>query len=86
MAVHHVKTKPRPPSQKTDQSIPPEFEKLVLACLEKDPDDRPSSALDLARQVESIGLAADWTAERAETWCCFSATIGAVSRETRSKY
>lgn len=41
---------------------------VILACLEKDPDDRPQSALELKRRLEALGVARDWTQSRARDW------------------
>ena len=42
----HVHREPEPPSQRSGRASPAELEALVLACLAKDPDDRPRSADD----------------------------------------
>ena len=44
----HVQKEPVPPSQRTDNPVPPSLERLVLACLAKSPADRPQSAGELA--------------------------------------
>jgi len=44
----HIKDLPLPPSKKTTQAIPPELEKLIMACLEKLPANRPQNADKLA--------------------------------------
>ena len=41
-----------PPSQRTELPIPPEVDALVLACLEKDPPDRPQNAEELLRLLD----------------------------------
>ncbi len=56
MAMHLTEV-PRPPSQITPEAnIPPGLDELVMRLLEKDPEDRPASAEELA------GLLADCTA------------------------
>ena len=47
---------------------PTPLENIILQCLEKDPDDRPGSAEELARMLERTGLSAAWTQERARDW------------------
>ena len=67
-AFHHIQSKPIPPSERIQTAIPEAFEKVILACLEKDPADRPQSASQLgALLVESLPDA-DWTPEKAEAW------------------
>jgi serine/threonine-protein kinase len=66
--LHHVQTQPTPPSARTDRVIPPALESIVLACLEKNPDDRPQAADELARQLSSCGDADPWTQDLAQAW------------------
>lgn len=46
----HVERAPRPPSE-LNKEIPPEIEKIILRALEKAPEDRFRSALDLLREI-----------------------------------
>ena len=67
VALKHMRNPPVPPSKRTDRSIPPDLERLVLACLEKDPRARPQSA----RAVERVLAACDvppWREEDADAW------------------
>src|SRR5262249_59050155 len=54
MLIDHVKTAPQPPSQATGMTIPAQLEEIVLACLEKEPANRPQSALDLCNQLDKL--------------------------------
>lgn len=65
--LEHVKTPPPPPSQRTENPIPPELEKIVLSCLEKDPANRPQTA---ERLYEELGALPSprWTLEEARRW------------------
>ncbi len=65
--IEHVRTRPKPPSQKSGQPIPEALEKLVLDCLEKDPVNRPASARAFSERLEALRLE-PWTCERAEEW------------------
>jgi len=49
----HIQQEPVPPSQRTENPIPPALERLVLTCLAKQPEDRPASAADLAAGLSS---------------------------------
>jgi serine/threonine-protein kinase len=68
MVMDHVQTDPVPPSQRTELEIPPALEEAVMACLEKEPSNRPKDADDLERRLTSVDLAESWTTERAEKW------------------
>jgi serine/threonine-protein kinase len=66
--VHHARTRPTPPSARTDQPIPPSLERLVLACLSKDPADRPQTARELSHLLAEVEGGDAWTEERARLW------------------
>lgn len=70
IALHHAHTVPVPPSRRTDLPVPASLERLILACLEKEPDKRPATAEEIARELSrsacEIGEA--WTQERARRW------------------
>ncbi len=68
LLLQHAKTPPEPPSRFTELSIPKSLDQLVLACLEKEPDDRPNSADELWRMLGQIEFDDPWTPERAEEW------------------
>jgi len=68
MAVDHVRTSPTPPSQRTETEVPEPLEQVILSCLEKDPDARPSSALDLYNQLEACHLDSTWNQRQAKEW------------------
>jgi serine/threonine protein kinase len=64
----HLHAVPRRPSVALRASVPSELEDIVLACLEKRPEDRPADARVLRRQLEGCDLERHWTAERAIEW------------------
>ncbi len=66
--VAHVQDKPVPPSRRSELPIPPSLEEIILACLEKDPADRPASAADLDGLLAGGGLDGEWTAAAAQEW------------------
>jgi serine/threonine-protein kinase len=65
--IHHARTAPQPPS-KICGPIPDRLEQIVLSCLEKAPEKRPASAVELWRQLGEVALTAAWTPDRAEGW------------------
>jgi serine/threonine-protein kinase len=68
LVLHHVQTAPVRPSQRSGVAVPPALEDLILACLEKEPARRPTSAAELGRLLEATGLPRRWTPERAREW------------------
>jgi len=63
----HIRDAPEPPSRRTEVPIPKELEDVILACLAKDPDARPSTAEALSRMLAAVPLPA-WTQQRANAW------------------
>ncbi len=80
MAMHHARTPPEPPSKVAEISVPESLDKIVLACLLKTPDDRPSSADELWQVLGQIGVDDSWPPEHAEAWWRLHLPELAVSR------
>jgi serine/threonine protein kinase len=68
VCTQHVTAAPVPPSKRTDQEIPEALETLILACLEKSPGQRPSSADELAELLGTLDCAAAWTVADSKAW------------------
>jgi serine/threonine-protein kinase len=68
VVLHHVKTPPVPPSERVSWPIPESLEKLVLACLAKDPEGRPPSAEWLGDHLAECRTEQRWTPQRAREW------------------
>ena len=68
MLVHHAQTTPTPPSARAGRPIPRALDELILACLAKDPADRPQSAKELSRRLAEVEGASSWTQDRAREW------------------
>jgi hypothetical protein len=66
--LQHLQDQPVPPSVRTAQSFPADLEAAILACLEKNPDQRPQTAAALGRMLSDCGDAERWTHERANAW------------------
>jgi serine/threonine protein kinase len=62
----HLHQKPEPLSAR-GVAIPAEFEAVVLACLDKDPNCRPQSAAELRRRIEACAVE-PWDSDRARDW------------------
>jgi serine/threonine-protein kinase len=68
LLMQHAQAVPKPPSERTELPIPKELDAIVLACLAKNPSDRPQTARELARRLEEVPIAVEWTPERARAW------------------
>jgi hypothetical protein len=68
MLVMHAHQRPDAPSRRLKVDLPHALEKIVMDCLEKNPNRRPQSAMDLSRRLAALGLEEEWTRERLQTW------------------
>ena len=66
--LHHASTPPVPPSARTDQPIPPGLERVIMACLAKNPADRPQTARELSLRLGEVACGEPWTEDRAREW------------------
>ena len=67
MIAKHLRETPLPPSQRTDLTIPPELDRLVLGCLAKHPDERPATAALLSKALAAI-VTEPWGDDEARQW------------------
>jgi len=68
LLIQHAQAMPEPPSARTELPIPKELDAIVLACLAKDPSERPQTARELARRLEAVPVRGEWTPELARAW------------------
>jgi serine/threonine-protein kinase len=66
LLLKHLQQRPESPSRLAPDPVPPALESLVLACLAKQPDQRPT-ATELNRVLAEIDVD-PWTEEHAERW------------------
>ena len=64
----HAQTPPVPPSHRTEQEVPEALEKIILKCLEKEPENRPQSAAEMASLLEYCPLKDKWGPRQASEW------------------
>ncbi|MET0618763.1 MAG: serine/threonine-protein kinase, partial [Thermoanaerobaculia bacterium] len=57
---HHLQTPPEPLSKRLGKAIPPKLEAVIMACLAKNPDDRPESARALAKALHDCDDVPAW--------------------------
>jgi eukaryotic-like serine/threonine-protein kinase len=68
MLMQHVQAEPVPPSKRTELKIPRELDELVLACLHKDPRQRPQNAEELLAMAWQCKTCDAWNHQTARTW------------------
>jgi eukaryotic-like serine/threonine-protein kinase len=75
--ARHLSAEPVPPSVRAGIALPPGLDQLILACLAKQPSDRPDAAA-LGRALGEIPVES-WTQEDAAAWWRHAAAPAAVS-------
>jgi serine/threonine-protein kinase len=65
---HHLHTLPERPSERLGRPVLPELEALILACLEKQREKRPASALDVQERLQCCEKLAPWPRSEAHAF------------------
>jgi serine/threonine-protein kinase len=68
LVVQHAHARPAPPSSRTGHPVPAALDHLVLACLAKDPSERPQSARELLQRLSAVEGMSAWSEDRAREW------------------
>ena len=64
----HLQRAPQAPSARLNRPLPAKLERVVLDCLEKDPDRRPDSAKALADRLDACDDVEPWLPDQAQRW------------------
>jgi serine/threonine-protein kinase len=64
---HHLHTEPVSPSQRLGRAVPSDLETVLMQCLRKRPDERPSSARELRARLRQCRVL-PWTSGEAVSW------------------
>ncbi len=67
MIAKHIREVPIPPSQRSEIPVDPALDRLIVACLEKNPGDRPKDASELERLLAAVEIE-PWSEEEATRW------------------
>ena len=68
MAVAHLTERPEPPSKRSELPIPQSLERVVMACLEKNREDRLQSVAELRAMLDGCTDVARWSQADANEW------------------
>jgi len=68
MMLAHIHHTPLPPSARAPHPVSAELDELILACLAKEPEGRPATAVELARRLEACPVDGRWGREEATAW------------------
>ena len=68
MAIAHMQQAPELPSKRAEIPIPLSLERVVMHCLEKNPENRPQSAAELDALLESCAGVPEWSQADAKRW------------------
>ena len=68
MLIQHIQAVPVPPSRRSGRPVPPDLDRIVMRCLEKDPANRFDSADELAAELDRVTTARSWGVDQAKAW------------------
>jgi eukaryotic-like serine/threonine-protein kinase len=68
LMYQHANATPVPPSHKSELEIPAALDSVILACLAKQPEDRPQNASELSRLLAAAVPRERWSEARAHRW------------------
>ncbi len=68
VCAHHLHSQPEPPSARLRVPVAPDLEQLLLDCLAKRAEDRPSSARVLTARLRACVASSAWTNDHAAAW------------------
>lgn len=68
LLMRHAQDPASAPSSRSELPIPLELDRIILACLAKDPAERPQTARELSRRLLEVEGAEGWSEDRARSW------------------
>jgi serine/threonine protein kinase len=82
---HHLHSEPRPPSERLGEPIDADLEAIVMQCLQKKPEDRPTDAAALRDALLACREAGSWSRGDAAEWWKARGPVIAEQREKRKE-
>ena len=68
MALAHLSERPEPPSRRSELPVPQTLERIVMACLEKNRENRPQSMAEFRAMLDGCTDVTPWTEDEANRW------------------
>jgi hypothetical protein len=68
MMMDHVQMPAAAPSNYSEFKVPDSLDRVILDCLQKEPDLRPCSADELVGRLKNCKMSESWTSQRAKSW------------------
>jgi len=78
--MDHIQKPPVAPSRRIDAPIPLELDRVILACLEKDPNNRPQTMHELVERLRAVPLSTQWDENHARRWWLANGSARAVGQ------
>ena len=75
ICAQHLSAVPEPPSSVADVDVNPELERIIMRCLEKKRDKRPSSSAEFAEQLHRVPIDRWSQRDASEWWAAVGAGI-----------
>src|SRR5262249_2590264 len=66
--LHAHAYEPVVPNFEFTQTVPPDLQRVILRCLEKNPGRRYPDAVSLEKELAACSGIGEWTSDRAEEW------------------
>jgi serine/threonine protein kinase len=82
--LQHVQAEPSPPSASSPNRIPRSLDDLILSCLAKNPDERPSTADAVAARLDTIEADCAGSAESLREWWDLHSPPASRSRQAET--
>jgi serine/threonine protein kinase len=79
--MQHARDTPVPPSERTEIEVPKDLEEIILACLSKNPGDRPRTTAELDQSLAAIAVDSDWGLDAAQEWWNLHMTAAPVGSD-----
>jgi serine/threonine-protein kinase len=67
ICAQHISTAPEPPSSRAERALNPDFERIIMQCLEKKPGERPASCAEIAERLQALPIE-PWSQQQAAEW------------------